>query len=437
MNRQKPLYTTLLYGFLCLAMSNAWSDTGNAEERARDKAMAEAEEQQLLDERQEMLAEAEVARAEAMRALEQAQEALATDRANQTEEMILVQEELSRAHRELREASREIALAHRDISGRNHSIKKIEMINLGDKPVIGILLGKSSEEGLELIGVSPDGPAERAGLQQGDVVTSIRGVDLTGLQDKGARDTLIDVMSDVSAGEELAISVIRNGEPWNYNVTAEQREPRSWQSMVRLPEGAPGEPGAPGAPRVHVERIVVPDIDQEALAIQIKEITDHADQLQYMFISRNGETVEFDHDFDIDIDPEQFSGIGKHAFITANAWFGTPATAGLELVSVNPELGRYFKAEKGVLVVKAREDNAYELQAGDVIGAIDDREVNSPADLLRVLRDAEPGSSIELNIIRDRRNKTLNAVIPENRLGYVLPGQTKRHIYELTIESSD
>jgi len=69
------------------------------------------------------------------------------------------------------------------------------------------------------------------------------------------------------------------------------------------------------------------------------------------------------------------------------------------------------------------------IHAGDVIRAIGDTEVNSPGDLLRAMRDAEPGSEIELNIKRDRKDRTLKAKVPENVLGLM-----QRHHRPLLVE---
>ena len=40
-----------------------------------------------------------------------------------------------------------------------------------------------------------------------------------------------------------------------------------------------------------------------------------------------------------------------------------------------------------------------------------------PAELLRALRRAEPGQELRLDIMRERRSQTLDATMPENRLG--------------------
>jgi S1-C subfamily serine protease len=84
-----------------------------------------------------------------------------------------------------------------------------------------------------------------------------------------------------------------------------------------------------------------------------------------------------------------------------------------ELVTLTPGLGRYFGAEKGVLVARAPEDAALGLQDGDVILAIGGREPESGSHAMRILRSYEPGESVDLKILRDRRAQTLSGKIPE------------------------
>jgi S1-C subfamily serine protease len=84
-----------------------------------------------------------------------------------------------------------------------------------------------------------------------------------------------------------------------------------------------------------------------------------------------------------------------------------------EFVTLTPGLGRYFGAEKGVLVARAPEGEGFGLQDGDVILAIGGREPQSGSHAMRILRSYQPGESVEFRILRDRRAQTLAAKIPE------------------------
>lgn len=84
-----------------------------------------------------------------------------------------------------------------------------------------------------------------------------------------------------------------------------------------------------------------------------------------------------------------------------------------EFVTLTPGLGRYFGADKGVLVARAPEDAALGLKDGDVILSIGGREPETGSHAMRILRSYQGGESVELNILRDRRTQTLSAKIPE------------------------
>ena len=378
-----------------------------------------AEYEAMLKEAEKARAEAETARQEATKAAQRARELMreqvqddvgrqAADHAREQAEMERAREELSRAHRELREASREVARAHRDLSRSGKTTEIIRRINLGDRAVIGVVLGKQTDRGIQIIGVSPDGPAEQAGLQQGDVLVSIKGIDLANADE--ARQTVFDVMGGVEDGEQLDVVVDRNGSTGEYTITAEQREPRGWQSVIRIPEVA-AVPEDSEAPRVIVEHIEIEDFDEEALAKHVNRLTEMVEQKKFIFMSEDGADLQ-------EFEFEEFSDFGGHALSEANVWFGLPHAHGLELAAINEGLGAYFKTDRGVLVIRAREGNAYELESGDVILSIGTAKVNSPSDMMRALRDVEPGSEIKIDIMRDRKDKTLKVVVPENRLGY-------------------
>lgn len=366
-------------------------------ERARETARLQAERRQLEAERASIDAE-QVAREHQLR----------------EDEMERVREELSRTHRELREASREVARAHRELA-RAERDQATRLPNLGDRAVIGVVLGRPGPKGIELIGVSPGGPAEAAGLQVGDVIAEIAGEDLSA-QPEQARGRLFEVMDNVEAGDEVTVVVDRDGTNETFTVTAEVREPSSWQSIITVPEVADIDlSDVAREAEIIVERIRVPEVDEAALQQKMQELQERLEQQKFIFIDPDGSQHIGTGDFEFDI--ENFSGFADQAFADADVFFGLSTTRGLEFATINEDLGAYFKTERGVLVLRAAEDNAYQLQAGDVILAVDGEAVDTPAELLRVLRRAEPGTELRLDIKRDRRSRTLDVTMPENRLG--------------------
>jgi C-terminal processing protease CtpA/Prc len=401
------------------------------------KAAAEAEYARVAENAEAARAEAEKARREAERVAEQAYAAsraraelerqkaslgaersqeIARARAVRDKEVARAREDLSRAHRELREAQREVARAHRELGTSDRVVRTVRLANPGNRPVIGVVMGEETDQGVKLIGVSPDGPAEAAGVEVGDVITAINGVELVSA-DGGAKPEVFQVMEAAKAGDSIQIDVERDGKPMTFAVVAEVREPASWQSLVRIPEISTVEriEGGPGERRIVIESTVVPEIDEEALAERMEILKERLAEKEFYFHSEHfAPHAEGEYEFRI----EEFSDMAGHAFNSANVWFGVPQGQGLELATINEGLGAYFKTDRGVLVLKAKESNAYQLEAGDVILKVGETEVDSPSDLMRTLREIEPGEEIEIAIKRDRRNKTLSVTMPENRFGF-------------------
>ncbi len=87
--------------------------------------------------------------------------------------------------------------------------------------------------------------------------------------------------------------------------------------------------------------------------------------------------------------------------------------ADLELAPLNPDLGSYFGATEGVLVVRVGEHSTLGLKGGDVLLAIDGRRATSPAAALRILRSYETGETVRLEVLRNRQRQTVSATIGE------------------------
>ena len=84
---------------------------------------------------------------------------------------------------------------------------------------------------------------------------------------------------------------------------------------------------------------------------------------------------------------------------------------GLDLVELNPGLGAYFGTEEGVLVADMDDDSRLGLRPGDVVVAVDGRDVDDGAELRRILGSYEGDEEIEFRIWRDGSETTVTGTL--------------------------
>jgi hypothetical protein len=87
----------------------------------------------------------------------------------------------------------------------------------------------------------------------------------------------------------------------------------------------------------------------------------------------------------------------------------------MEVVELTEGLGRYFGTDTGLLVISAPKTNDFKLQEGDVIESIDGRAPTSVDHCMRILASYQPGETLELKIMRDKRRETIKIEIPDSR----------------------
>ena len=375
------------------------------------KAMADAEQEKRKAEASMEKAREQLQQSAEKRA--QASEKSTRASAAQAVEMEKMHQELNRVRRQLRETSREIARVNQEISrarAGHHSTSY--SMRTSERPVIGIILGDADDVGVRVLGVSPDGPAERAGIKAGDVIVTLGGRVLAAEESADAKSGLYVAMKGLKAGEPVAVTVEREEETLDLNVVPEVREPLTWHTVTRFPT-APAVPGQV----ISVERIEVPEIDTVAIAEQIEQMRIEIDERRILMETDEVAGLEREYEFEF----HDMSELGDFALHDANMWFGLPMTRGLKLAEINPDLGTYFKTERGVLVLQAKADNSLELVAGDVILQVGVTEVNSPAEFMRALREFESGQELSIDIKRERKNRTLKTIMPERHARHVSP----------------
>jgi len=429
----------LLLGLGTTATAATDDEAARQAEEAELQAKLEAEyEKALVDvEKDRQTAEASIKKAREQLQLvseqrQQASEAKTRARAAKHAEMEKMHEELSHARMQLRETSREVARVNREVvRARASSNATSYVFRTPDQPVLGVILGNADDVGVKVLGVSPDGPSEKAGIKQGDVIVALGGNVLAAVSEDGnARNGLGIAIREIKANEPVIVSVERGDQTLDLTVVPEIREPLTTHFVSRI-SSAPVAPGAPGEV-ITIERIVVPRIDTDALGEQIEQIRVEVDTQRMLMesgsFSPDGEEFEFEF--------HELSEMGDFALHDANVWFGLPMARGLKLAEIDPALGEYFKTDRGVLVLKAKDDNELKLESGDVVLQIGDTEVNSPAEFMRALRGFHSGDELEIDIKRKRKDRTLKMIMPENRTSFFAPWGDSTHTIKI-VTSSD
>ncbi|NNF14505.1 MAG: PDZ domain-containing protein [Gemmatimonadetes bacterium] len=235
------------------------------------------------------------------------------------------------------------------------------------RPRLGISVDVSAQEqgaldGARVVDVFEDGPAAEAGIREGDIITHVDGRSLsepTGAEYEQDFDLdgsvpaqrLLALAGELEPGDSVEIAYVRDGRQQTTMVEAADLGNRWTQRLrIRRPEWNDDRfEGGPGA------------------------------------------------------DIRVFGPEGAFFF------GGRGLSSGLGLVEVNPELGEYFGADRGVLVTAVDRQNTAGLEPGDVVLSVDGREVATPERLRRILASYADDEQAEFSIVRRGEEITVTA----------------------------
>lgn len=271
----------------------------------------------------------------------------------------------------LRELQEEIRALERQLAerrGRNVFVESRILSFAQNRARLGVLVQTRADEETDVVGallesVDPDGPAQEAGLESGDIITSFNGEPLTGRYPPARPDEseparkLIDLVGELQPGDTVAIEYRRGNQTLSTVATLDDRR-MNWAYT---------------------------SVNDDPLRVVLSPS-------RGVDVRRLGDDI---------------------GFVTV---FGGPWSE-MELVSMNEDLGRYFGTNEGLLVIRPPDEPEIDLQSGDVILSIGGREPVSASRALRILRSYAEGETVEIAVMRDRNRITVSAVVPDRRFG--------------------
>ncbi len=232
----------------------------------------------------------------------------------------------------------------------------------------------SDSVGAYLEAVTPGGPAEKAGLQGGDIVTKLGATSLAGA---GDGDRSLPGMKLVELAAKLGP---------NDTVKVEYRRGTDKRTTSLVTQG-----------------------DRDNVYTIMPDGQGPMRDFAFRFGDGNWEEFQRSHP-DMKVQIERFGpemgGMGPMRM----SW--SSELEDLELVALNPDLGSYFGASDGVLVIRVPKDSPLGLKGGDVVVTVDGRKVTSTSQLHRILRTYESDEPIKFEILRNKKKDTVNGKAP-------------------------
>jgi C-terminal processing protease CtpA/Prc len=269
-----------------------------------------------------------------------------------------------------------------------------------DRAMIGVVLA-SDKDGARISAVTPDGPAARAGLHDGDVITAIDQHPIAAATAAASLASARERLANLKENQSVSIGYRRGVQKGVVTIAAQRREAWNWPALMNE------DPEHPFLPKDFNERIRadVQRATQEAQRVHVDQ-----DRIRAEVARAHSEVARANSE-----EMREAAEQARRVFRRGMPWWG------INLAPVDAGLGRYFGASSGALVLSTDTASLPGLRAGDVITRVADETVTRPEDVMRALRDQPPGKEIAVKLMRDRKVLALNVKAPEFKSIFSMP----------------
>jgi len=305
------------------------------------------------------------------------------------------QKELAAAREELHRAASRVAALSREVHGNDRGDMVIER-RLTQRPVLGVILESDEGTGVRIAAVTPDSGAGKAGLRSGDRITAIDGKVLAG-SDGDAR--LADArkrLRDLDAKTPVVLGYVRDGRNATVKVT-----PSVGDHVLMVHEGDNAMEFI-GAPNVRIGPHGETEI--EARQVRVSPSGKARIEAREVHVAPGGVMPQIHREI-IRRGCDKKEDCDMPLLMEAFRWNG------LNLASVDKQLGHYFGTDHGVLVLSIP-DGMGGLQPGDVLQKVDGKPVNSPREAMAAAHARKPGSAVPVEYLRDRKLQSTQLTLP-------------------------
>lgn len=286
--------------------------------------------------------------------------------------------------RELAAARAELARAAARVAelSRPNAVEAMRIAHRERKPVIGVLLAPDQQTGVRIAGVTPESAAAKAGLRSGDRLLSIDGSPILGSEGELRLSNARKLLSRIEADKPVRLGYARDGR--NGTVTA---TPKVGEHVFMFDNADVMR----DFDMKHAEFEALRGLDMKGFEFEAFRDPGFAEEIRREVVRIGGECDDKD--------------CKAPRLLSAFRWNG------LNLAAVDPQLGRYFGTDRGVLVLST--GDLAGLQPGDVIQRVDGKQVGTPREVMDVLREKPADAKVAIAYLRDRKTASTQVTVPK------------------------